>query len=136
MDPDTALRKVRNLVDRWPGVVETQSWGHPNWKAGARLFASFDSYDGVASVCFKASPRVQATLATRSHFFLAPYAGHRGWICRTLEEPLDWLELSHLIEASFALVAPSAAPKPKVKLPKGPRLRAKRTRKRKRPDKA
>jgi predicted DNA-binding protein (MmcQ/YjbR family) len=130
MDPDTALRRVRALVGRWPGVVETQSWGHPNWKAHARLFASFDSYDGVASVCFKAAPRVQASLATRAHFFLAPYA-NRGWVCRTLEEPLDWSELAHLIEASFALVAPSTVSKPKAEALSGVPLRGQQSRKRK-----
>ena len=106
MQPAIALRRLRALVSRWAGTVETDSWGHPNWKVGSRQFASFDSYDGVASICFKATLPVQAKLAARKHFRLAPYAASRGWVCRTLEEPLDWAELAALIRKAYALVDP------------------------------
>ena len=108
MRTDVALRRLRALVGMWPGVVETQSWGHPNWKAGGRQFASFDTYRGLPSICFKADPAVQAMLVDRPHFVLAPYAAARGWVCRTLEEPLDWSELASLVKESYTLVAPRA----------------------------
>jgi predicted DNA-binding protein (MmcQ/YjbR family) len=118
MQPALALRRLRALLGKLPDVVETQSWGHPNWRRGTRQFASFDSYGGVPSVCFKAAPRVQASLARKRNFFLAPYAASRGWVCRTLDEPLLWSEVAALILDSYALLAP-----PKGASPKRPRLK-------------
>jgi predicted DNA-binding protein (MmcQ/YjbR family) len=106
MQPGLALRRLRALLGKLPDVVETQSWGHPNWRRGTRQFASFDSYRGVPSVCFKAAPRVQAMLARKQHYFLAPYAASRGWVCRTLDEPIRWSEVAALILDSYALLAP------------------------------
>jgi predicted DNA-binding protein (MmcQ/YjbR family) len=113
MQPALALRRLRALVRRWPDVVETQSWGHPNWKRGPRQFASLDSYGGKPSICFKAVS--QPMLVLRPHFFRAPYAASRGWVCRTLDEPLDWTELARLIRESYALVATSPKSTPKTK---------------------
>lgn len=115
MQPAQALRRLRTLVRKWSSVVETQSWGHPNWKRGARQFASLDFYRGEAAVCFKCTPVIQELLAGQRHYFLAPYAAHRGWVCRTLQEPLDWAELVGLIKESYALVALSAPTMPKRK---------------------
>jgi predicted DNA-binding protein (MmcQ/YjbR family) len=105
MQPAVALRRLRSLVEKWPDVVETDSWGHPNWKRGACQFASFDSYRGASSICFKVALRSQAKLAKRKHFFLAPYAASRGWVCRALDEPIHWPELAALIKDSYALTA-------------------------------
>jgi uncharacterized protein (DUF1697 family)/predicted DNA-binding protein (MmcQ/YjbR family) len=106
MQPAVALARLRALLGKLPDVVETESWGHPNWKRGSRQFASFDVYGGRPSICFKAAPRVQASLATKKHFFLAPYAASRGWVCRTLDEPLSWAAVSALVLESYELLAP------------------------------
>jgi predicted DNA-binding protein (MmcQ/YjbR family) len=130
MQPPLALRRLRALVRRWPGVVETQSWGHPNWKRGTRQFASFDAYGGKPAICFKTTPDNQAMLVLRPHFRLAPYAASRGWVCRTLDEPLDWMELAGLLRDSYALLATLAksksgrkakrpAPSPRRRFPGG-----------------
>jgi predicted DNA-binding protein (MmcQ/YjbR family) len=111
-----ALRRLRTLVRNWPAVVETQSWGHPNWKRGARQFAALDFYRGEAAICFKSSPVIQELLLGQEHFFPAPYVASRGWVCRTLEEPLDWTALAELIRESYDLVAPPP-PKRKAKRP-------------------
>ena len=111
MQPSFALRRLRALVRLWPGVLETQSWGHPNWKRGARQFASFDTYGGKPSICFKTTPELQAMLVLRPYFLLAPYAASRGWVCRTLDEPLDWTELAGLLRDAYALTVASTKSK-------------------------
>jgi predicted DNA-binding protein (MmcQ/YjbR family) len=113
MQPSLVLRRVRALVRQWQNVVETESWGHPNWQHGGRQFASFDTYGGKPAICFKTSPDIQAKLVLRPHFLLAPYAASRGWVCRTLEEPLDWTKLARLLKDAHALVAPPAKSKPR-----------------------
>ena len=125
MQPALALRRLRALVRRWPDVAETQSWGHPNWKRGVRQFASFDTYGGKAAVCFKASPDLQACLVLRPHFLLAPYAASRGWVCRTLDEPLDWKELTEFLRGGYALVASPTKSRVRRK-PKRPTLTRRR----------
>jgi predicted DNA-binding protein (MmcQ/YjbR family) len=115
MQPSLALRRLRAVMRRWPGVLETQSWGHPNWKRGRRQFASFDTYGRQACICFKTAPRTQAKLILRPNFRAAPYAASRGWVCRTLDEPLDWMELAGFLRGSHALGAAPARPKPQQK---------------------
>jgi predicted DNA-binding protein (MmcQ/YjbR family) len=125
MQPSLAQRRLRTLVRRWPGVVETQSWGHPNGKRGGRQFASFDTYGGRASICFMTTLDIQARLVLRPHFLLAPYAAGRGWVCRTLDEPLDWTELASLLRDGYGLITAAAGAKPARKT-KRPGLRARR----------
>jgi predicted DNA-binding protein (MmcQ/YjbR family) len=125
MQPSLALRRLRALVRRWPGVLETQSWGHPNWKRGARQFASFDTYGGKPSICFKTTLDIQAMLVLRPHFLLAPYAASRGWVCRTLDELFDWTELAGLLRDGYALTVAPAKSKRRRKT-KPPALSARR----------
>src|SRR5262249_24345408 len=65
--------------------------------------------DGIVSVCVKATPADGATLlASDGDVFYRPaYIGPRGWIGLRLDlGEVDWVEVAHLVTASYRLAAP------------------------------
>ena len=86
-----------------PEANEVSSWGHPNFRAGKKIFASLDHYQGRRCIAFKTER--QKDLLKDDRFFVAPYAGHRGWVCLKVEAKLDWKEIESLLLSSYRLVA-------------------------------
>ena len=39
-------------------------------------------------------------------FFRPPYVGHRGWLGVRLDVPVDWEEITELVEDAYRTVAP------------------------------
>lgn len=114
------LIRLRKICLSFPGATETASWGHPNWRAGKKLFASFDEYPGGQCIAFNAGFPLQDVLLQDPRFFYAPYAGSRGWVCMKTDTKLDWTEIRALIGGSYSLaigVSETRRPKNKVRNP-------------------
>jgi predicted DNA-binding protein (MmcQ/YjbR family) len=99
------LDRLRAICIALPGASETSSWGHPNFRTGKRIFASFDSYRGEECICFKVEPSLQDLLLGDARFFRAPYAGHLGWVCVRAAGRIDWRKLRGLLVESHRLAS-------------------------------
>src|SRR5437763_1984499 len=105
---DPLLVRVRALCLALPGTRETLTWGHPNFRVGDKIFASYgDEGTGEPVVGFKAPPALQMALAGDPRVFVAPYVGKHGWRCLRLGGRVDWAEVATLVEASYRLIAPA-----------------------------
>lgn len=101
---DAVLERVRKLCLSLPDVVETQSWGHPNWKAGKRLFAAFNQYRGHDCIAFLAEVGFRDVLVKDERFFDGGYGrGDKTWVCLKAEGRLDWKEVERLLAQSHQL---------------------------------
>ena len=80
---DRALALLRELCGALPGVEETRSWGHPNFRAGrpARIFAALERAHGVERICVKVGPEARdALLAEGEPYAALPYDARGQWI--------------------------------------------------------
>jgi predicted DNA-binding protein (MmcQ/YjbR family) len=93
------LEKLRAICLALPGTTETESWGHPNFRAGRRMYAAFDEYDGQQTICFIAPPPIVDRLDGEPRF---KRARHRDWVVRDLES-IDWRELKSLLMQAHAM---------------------------------
>jgi predicted DNA-binding protein (MmcQ/YjbR family) len=99
------LDRLRKICLTLPGASETSCWGHPNFRAGKRIFASFDSYRGGDCVFFKAEPPAKDSLLGDERFFRAPYAGNLGWVCVRARGRINWRLLKSLLVESHRPVS-------------------------------
>ena len=110
---EAVLKRLRQICCSLPNVTETKSWGHPNWRTGKKLFASWDEYKGIQCIAFNAGFPLQDVLLQDPRFFYAPYAGNRGWVCMKIDGKMDWSEIKELIQRSYSLADPKSIPKSK-----------------------
>lgn len=107
-DPeDPLVAQVRALCLGFPDAVEVETWGHPTFRAGKRIFASVSNIAGRQhAVVFKPDPLDARALAQDPQFFKPPYSGSKGWLAIGIDDPaLEWELLGELIDASFRQVA-------------------------------
>ncbi|MDY7230154.1 MmcQ/YjbR family DNA-binding protein [Hyalangium rubrum] len=127
---DAVLERVRKLCLSLPDVFETQSWGHPNWKAGKRIFAAFNHYRGHDCIAFLAEVGFRDVLVRDERFFDGGYGrGDKTWVClKTDVGRLNWKEVEQLLTQSHRLAwSPPKAPR-KAAAAKKPATRPRRTR--------
>jgi hypothetical protein len=64
--------------------------------------------DGRFAIWCAAPTGLQQMLveADAERFFVPPYVGRRGWLGVRLDRRLDWDELTGIVEAAFAEIAP------------------------------
>ena len=84
------LRKLRALCLSLPETTEVASWGHPNFRAGRKIFVALETYKGIFSIAFRLTPSEQEILLSDPRFYLTPYVGHRGWVSLKVDGRLDW----------------------------------------------
>jgi predicted DNA-binding protein (MmcQ/YjbR family) len=101
---ERTLHKLRALCLALPETRETASWGHPNFRAGARTFVAFERVKGQASIAFRLEPAEVARLLRRKEFFTTPY-GRGLWVSLRADGPIDWKSVKHLTERSYRVVA-------------------------------
>lgn len=87
-----------------PETTEVMAWGHPNFKAGNKMFVAFEQYGGEPSIAFRLSPEQQRAVLADDRFFAAPHGGKSGWTCLKLEK-IDWNEIDALVHESYLFVA-------------------------------
>jgi len=98
------VQKLRALCLAFPEVSERASWGHPNFRAGTRTFATFEIIDGRPSVAFRLRRVDVERLLPRKRFFTTPY-GRGQWISLWADGPLNWRLVAELLERSYRTVA-------------------------------
>ena len=97
------LEKLRAICLALPGADEVERWGHPNWRAGGKIFAVLEEYKGVLSICFKVGVEHQGIFLNDSRFYKTPYVGKHGWVSLKAEGKLDWREIRALVKQSHGL---------------------------------
>ena len=109
-DSLTALRKICLAL---PETTERLSHGEPTWFVrGKKTFASYVNHhhnERLACVCAAPPGAQQAMVASDpERFFVPPYVGGRGWlgVYLDLDEPVDWDEVTELVEDAYRMVAP------------------------------
>jgi predicted DNA-binding protein (MmcQ/YjbR family) len=105
------LDRLRRICLALPGATERLSHGEPTWfirdKKSFVTFANHHHDDRVAFWC--AAPAGLQTSMVGSdpaRFFVPPYVGHRGWLGVYLDVPVDWLEISDIVETAYRMIAP------------------------------
>lgn len=104
------LARLRGLCLDLPEVTEKLSHGEPAWFVRKRLFVMFaDRHhdDRVAFWC-AAPAGAQEELVDGMRYFRPPYVGHRGWLGVYLDVPVDWDEISEVVQDAYRRVAPTA----------------------------
>jgi predicted DNA-binding protein (MmcQ/YjbR family) len=96
--------QLRRLCLRLPETSETSSWGHPNFRAGKRIFCAFEVFSGRPSIAFRMTPADADRLARKEHFFATPY-GRGVWVSRWVDVPIDLKLMAPLIDRSYRQVA-------------------------------
>ncbi len=98
------LTKLRRFNDSLPGTAEVEAWGHPTFRVGKKIYASFGVYDGKTTVGCKQTKPDQQLLVQDSRIIVAPYVGKHGWICIYADE-VEWDMVEDLVETSYRLIA-------------------------------
>jgi predicted DNA-binding protein (MmcQ/YjbR family) len=106
--PNDPLEQLRAICLGLPEGVETLTWGEPVFRVRNKIFAMHRTGDGRDSLWCKARVGVQEDLVTADpkQFFAPPYVGPKGWIGVRLGKKTDWNLVAHLVEQSYALIAP------------------------------
>ena len=98
------LVKLRKFAASLPETQEVEAWGHPTFRAGNKIFASFGEHAGEPSVSVKQTRAEQAVLIEDPRLFVPPYVGQHGWIGIRVDE-VEWPFVADLVERSYRLVA-------------------------------
>jgi predicted DNA-binding protein (MmcQ/YjbR family) len=102
---DKALTRMRRRCLGLPETSETDSWGHPNFRAGRKTFAAFEWIKGRPSIAVRLdAAEVDLLLTQHRNFFLTPY-GRGIWVSAWADQPVDWALLDELIERAWRKVA-------------------------------
>ena len=109
-DPLPALRKLCLAL---PETTERISHRGPTWFVrGKKTFVSYADHHHNDRLAFvrAAPPGAQQAMvaADPDRFFVPPYVGGRGWlgVYLDLDEPVDWDEVTELVEDAYRTVAP------------------------------
>ena len=100
----TILDRLRTLCLSYPEASEAPSWGHPNFKAGKKVFVAFEQIKGRPSIAFRLEPDDVDRLLMRRQFFVTPY-GRGQWVSLWADGALDWKAVADLVDRSYRVVA-------------------------------
>ena len=98
------LRRLREYCLSLPETSEADSWGHPNFRAGRRTFATFEWIGRRPSIAIRLEAVDVDLLLQRKHFFVTPY-GRGRWVSVWVDVPLNWRLVERLLRQSYRLVA-------------------------------
>lgn len=98
------LDRLRTLCLGYPEASEAPSWGHPNFKAGKKVFVAFEHVKGRPSIAFRLAPADVERLLMRRQFFVTPY-GRGQWVSVWADGALDWKAVTDLVDRSYRVVA-------------------------------
>ncbi len=106
-DDDPFLAELREVCLRLPESVEVEAWGRPTFRAGKKLFAVFSGGDEHAfGVIFKPELAERPALVEDPRFYVPAYFGPSGWLALDfMAAPVDWEEVTELMESSYRQVA-------------------------------
>lgn len=99
-----ALERLRALAASLPSTKERLTWGHPTFRAGKKIFASFGEHENRPAITVKQTPEDQSMLLQSDGFFVPPYVGQHGWVGIWVED-VDWPMIEDLVEHAYRLTA-------------------------------
>lgn len=104
------LGKLREVMLALPGAYETQTWGHPNFRTGKKIFAAFhEDPSGVPCIWLRVEP-ITATLLTQDPRIVRSSRGGARWVGVRADGPVDWALVRELAREAYGALVP----KPKV----------------------
>jgi len=98
------LQRVRRQCLSLPETSEAASWGHPNFRAGKRMFVAFEWIGGRPSIAFRLRPTDVDLLLRRQGFFVTPY-GQGRWVSAWADRKVNEALVRRLVEQSYRTVA-------------------------------
>ena len=101
---EQTLKKLRSLCLSLPETSEMASWGHPNFRAGKKVFVAFERVKGRASIAFRLDAKEVDRLLARKAFFVTPY-GRGQWVSLWADGRVDWRSVEQLVDRSYRTVA-------------------------------
>jgi len=101
---DAALIRLRKLCLAFPETSETASFGHPNFRAGKRTFATFERIGGRPTLAIRLGAETAAFLMQHRGAFPSPY-GRGQWVSLPADEAVDWKLVERLLERAYRGVA-------------------------------
>ena len=96
--------RVRRLCLALPETAETESWGHPNFRAGTKTFCTFEIVKARRSMAFRLSPGDVDRHLRRRGFFATPY-GRGLWVSVWVDRAVESRVIIALVEQSYRCVA-------------------------------
>ena len=103
------LARLRRICLALPEAEEIETWGHPTFRVRKKIFVGCGAGDdGRVQMTCKSPPGEQLALvaADPKRFFVPAYVGSRGWVGVRLDGPVDWAEITELVEESYRMTAP------------------------------
>lgn len=102
---EQVLARFRKMCLSLPETAETGSWGHPNFRAAKRTFATFEWIRGRPSLAFNlGADDADQLLLQGDRFFATPY-GRGQWVSIWADGRVEWQMVEDLIERSYRRVA-------------------------------
>lgn len=105
---EQALKKLRTICSALPEFAEVETWGHPTFRAGKKMFGAFgEGVEGKAglSLGVKVGFQRQEQLLRDARFYPTPYAAHQGWVSLAIDGKTDWEEVRNLLLEAYRQVA-------------------------------
>jgi hypothetical protein len=106
--PAEWVRRLREVVSRFPDCVEDDAWVGVRWRVGQATIAHvFGGEDQLYRITFRGEPdEVMAFQHLGAPYFKADWGGNV--IGMMLDDDTDWDELAELLTDSYCLKAPEA----------------------------
>jgi hypothetical protein len=105
------LERFRKIALALPEVVETESFGHPWFRAGGangKMISVFGGQSAGWTVCFKAGKADQGIFLEDARFSKTHYIGQHGWVTLQLDKTKpNWDEIAELLKMSYRNNAPA-----------------------------
>lgn len=105
------LDRFRKIAFALPEVVETESFGHPWFRAGGVKGKAISIFAGDGShwtVTFKATKSDQGIFLEDPRFSKTAYVGQHGWVTLKLDNAKpNWDEVTELLKMSYRNNAPA-----------------------------
>lgn len=98
------LEKLRDLCLSLPETSQTDSWGHPNFKAGKKTFAVHEWVKGRPLMGFRLDGADRDIFLMDPAFFEPPYSQGK-WVAVWADGEPDWTMIADLVMRSYRTVA-------------------------------
>jgi len=104
-----SLDRVRKIALALPEMVESESFGHPWFRAGGKVVTVYGTDETGWSLCFKCGKREMGIFLEDPRFVKTPYIGQHGWVTLRFDNGAkpNWAEITELMKMSYRNNAPA-----------------------------
>ncbi len=104
LQDDAVLKRLRKICLSLPETSEKLAWGHPNFRAGKKMFVAYERFRERPSIAFHVSSSDVLPYAGKVEFFATPY-GRGQWRSIWSDGRIDWRIVSELARRAYESVA-------------------------------